>query len=223
MVPHFSIALSDRINTLLIRRKSQRLSGYGSFEAFFSTNAADGTIDRIDVVPVSQGFVFKVFQIGQLPWKSTHAVPVIAPQGMAWAPTWNWNGQTYSDVLFVVDAARNRIAAYPNSSTRNTTSKRVTDQGMTVFQGAPLNTPAGLALNPLNGDLLMVNQLDNNIVELSSSGQVVGTRVLDNTPVNPKTGAGSALFGLAATTDAGGNLVVYFSDDLTNSLNELSV
>lgn len=195
----------------------------GSFEAFFSTNAANGTIDRIDVVPVKQGFVFKVFQIGQLSWKSTHAVPVVAPQGMVWVPNWSWNGQMYPDVLLVVDAARNRIAAYPYSSTRNTTSTPSTDQGITVFQGAPLNTPAGLTLNPINGDLLAVNQLDNNIVELSSSGQIVGTSVLDNAPVNPRTGAGSALFGLVATTDAGGNLAVYFTDDLTNTLNGLSV
>lgn len=196
----------------------------GSVEAFFSTNAGDGTIDRIDLVPLGNQFVFEVFQIGQLPATGTSAVPIVAPQGMAWVPTWTWGGKTYSDVLFVVDAAENRIAAYPNSSTRNTTSKLSTYQGITVFQGAPLDTPAGLAVNPINGDLLVVNQLNNRVVELNpSSGQVVGTRVLDKTPVNPKTGAGSALFGLVATTDAQGNLVIYFSDDLTNTLDRLSV
>jgi hypothetical protein len=198
----------------------------GSVEAFFSTNAGDGTIDRIDLVPKGNQFVFEFYQIGQLPATSTSAVPIVAPQGMAWVPSWSWGGKTYSDVLFVVDAAENRIAAYPNSSTRNTTSKLSTYKGITVFQGEPLHTPAGLTVNPINGDLLAVNQLDNKVVELNpslSSGQVVGTHVLDKTPVNQKTGAGSALFGLAATTDAKGNLVIYFTDDLTNTLDRLSI
>jgi hypothetical protein len=49
----------------------------------------------------------------------------------------------------------------------------------------------------------------------------VGTRALDNVPVNPKTGNGSALFGVAATTDAKGNLEIFFTDDNTNTLNAL--
>lgn len=196
----------------------------GSVAAFFSTNAADGTLDRIDIIPNGGGVTFKVYQIGQLPWSTLPAVPVVAPQGMAWVPSWYWNGTYYKDVLFVVDAVDNRIVAYTNSSTRNTTTTRSTDKGITVFKGNPLNTPAGLALNPINGDLLVVNQLDNNLVEINpTSASVVGVRQLDNVPVNPSTGAGSALFGLAATTDTAGNLVVYFADDNTNTLDKLSV
>ena len=196
----------------------------GSVAAFFSTNAADGTLDRIDIIPNGGSVTFKVYQIGQLGWTSSPAVATIAPQGMAWVSTWYWAGNTYQDVLFVNDPANNRIAAYPNSSTINTSSKKSTDKGITVFKGKPLNTAAGLAINPINGDILVVNQLDNNIVELNpSTGTVVGTRTLDNVPVNPSNGTGSALFGLAATTDSKGNLVVYFTDDLTNTLDMLSV
>src|SRR5436309_7466795 len=136
----------------------------GSVAAFFSTNAVDGTLDRIDIIPNGPYTTFKVYQIGQLGWGSSPATAIIAPQGMAWVPTWYWNGNTYKDVLFVTDPLNNRIAAYVNSSTINTTSKRSTFKGITVFQGKPLNTPAGLAVNPSNGDLLLVNQLDNNIV-----------------------------------------------------------
>ncbi len=101
-----------------------------------------------------------------------------------------------------------------------------TNGGAPVFQGAPLNTPAGSALNPLNGDLLLVNQLDNNLVEIGppiqgNDDRVVAVRTLDRTKVNQKTGAGSALFGLAATADSGGNLKVYFTDDNTNTLDAL--
>lgn len=196
----------------------------GSVAAFFATNASDGTLDRIDIVPSGGSVKFEVYQIGQLPWSSLPAVPVVAPQGMVWVPSWYWAGQNYKDVLFVVDAVKNRIAAYPNSSTRNTTSHKSTFAGITVFQGNPLNTPAGLAVNPINGDLLAVNQSDNNLVEINpASAQVVGVRQLDNVPVNQQTGAGSALFGLTATTDKAGNLVVYFADDNTNTLDKLSV
>ncbi len=195
----------------------------GSIAAFFSTNAGNGTIDRIDIIPVNGKPTFKVFQIGQFPYGSLSNVPIIAPQGMAWVPTWTWDDKTYQDVLFVVDPARNRIAAFPNSSTINTTSMLSTDQGITVFRGGPLRIPAGLAINPINGDLLVVNQANNKLVEINpNEGEVVGTRVLDPNPVNPITGANSALFGIAATTDSYGNLLVYFTDDNSNTLNLLS-
>jgi len=44
---------------------------------------------------------------------------------------------------------------------------------------------------------------------------VVGQQVLD-------TGAAGALFGIATTTDTNGHLVVYFTDDNTNTVNELT-
>jgi hypothetical protein len=130
----------------------------------------------------------------------------------------------YSDVLLAIDGAMNRIAAFPNSSTRNAPTSLPTDKGITAFQGSPLNAPIGLSLNPLNGDLLVVNQNDNNLVELNlSQGKVVGTRLLDNVPVDAQSGNGSALIGVAASTDSTGNLEVFFTDDNTNTLNVLRV
>ena len=135
-------------------------------------------------------------------------------------PTLQIGGRHFSDVLLALDLANNRIAAYSNSSTLNTTAMRSTSKGMTVFQGKPLNMPEDLAINPLNGDLLVVNMNDNNLVELNlSQGKVVGIRLLDNVPVDPKSGNGSALFGVAATRDARGNLEVFFTDDNMNTLN----
>ncbi|MFL5693742.1 MAG: hypothetical protein ACJ795_18255, partial [Ktedonobacteraceae bacterium] len=79
-------------------------------------------------------------------------------------------------------------------------------------------------INPLNGDLLVVNGNDNNLVELNlSTSKVIGVRQLDNVPVDPQTGNGSALFGVAATKDARGNLEVFFTDDNTNTLDVLSI
>ena len=95
---------------------------------------------------------------------------------------------------------------------------------MTVFQGPPLATHAGFTINPLNGDLLVTNQDTNDLVELNlTQDKVVATRTIDNVPVDKATGTGSALFGVVATTDAIGNLEVFFTDDNTNTLNVLSI
>jgi DNA-binding beta-propeller fold protein YncE len=186
----------------------------GAFAAFFSTNATDATIDRIDLISTSGATHFQVTQIGRLTGMGKQTF-----MAAKWVPSLQLQGKKYSDVLLVLDPAKNRIAAYPNAST---SKANMTNMGMTVFQGAPLNTPGGLAINPINGDLLVVNGGDNNLVELNpSQGKVVGTRALDNVPVDLKTGTGSALFGVTASTDAKGNLQVFFTDDNTNTLNVL--
>ena len=191
----------------------------GAIGSFFTTNTGDGTIDRIDVVPAGNGTAFRVFQIGQLP-----QVNGGTKLNAIWVPSLQIGGQRLSDVLLVLDIANNRVAAYPNSTTMNTTTMPSKNQGMTVFQGKPLNAPAGLTINPLNNDLLVVNMNDNNLVELNlAQGKAVGVHTLDNVPVDAQSGNGSALFGVAATTDAQGNLEVFFTDDNTNTLNVLTV
>jgi hypothetical protein len=191
----------------------------GSVGAFFVTNIADATIDRIDILPGQRAPTFRVSQIGQL----TRSGPE-TKIAVTWVPSLRLHGTLYSDVLLAIDGAANRIAVYANSSTRNTGTARSMDKGLTAFQGNPLNAPIGLSLNPLNGDLLVVNQHDNNLVELNlSSGRVVGLRQLDNVPVDQQTGNGSALIGVTATKDARGNLEVFFTDDNTNTLDVLGV
>jgi hypothetical protein len=190
----------------------------GSVASFFSTNAADATIDRIDVIPARGLPTFRVFQIGQLAHMGNQTFLAVT-----WIPTLRMNGHLYSDVLLVTDPVMNQIVAYPNSTTKNTTAMKSMDKGMTVFKGLPLRMPAGMSINPLNGDLLVVNAQRNDLVELNlSTSKVVGTRLLDNVPVDQMTGNGSALFGVLATTDSKGNLEVYFTDDNTNTLNVLS-
>lgn len=190
----------------------------GSVAAFFATNVADATIDRIEVIPGQNTTTFHVSQIGQL----TRSDPE-TKIAVTWVPSLRLHGTMYSDVLLALDGAANRIAAYPNSSTRNAGTVGMTDKGITAFQGTPLNSPIGLTLNPLNNDLLVVNQNDNRLIELNlSQHKAVGIRVLDNVPVDPQTGNGSALIGAAASTDAKGNLEVFFTDDNTNTLDVLT-
>jgi hypothetical protein len=191
----------------------------GAVGSFFTTNAGDATIDRIDMIPSGKGTTFRVFQIGQLT-----QINGGAENGLMWVPSLQLGGQQFSDVLLAVDMANNRIAVYPNSSTMNTTTMRSTNKGMTAFQGKPLNSPNSLTVNPLNGDILVTNGNDNNLVELNlAQGKAVGTRALDNVPVDAQSGNGSALVGLAAATDAKGNLEVFFVDDNLNTLNVLGV
>ena len=191
--------------------------------AFFSANARTGAIDRVDhfTPPYFDRTSTATVIASDFGARGATITTTVGPQGMVLDPK--------TDTLYVADAARNRIAAIAHASTTPFSAGR----GTTVLQGGPLKQPAGLALNPLTGDLLVVNQGDNNLVEIrraqaaETSGPpapaaIVGVRQLDPTRVDPHTGAGSALFGIVATTNAQGGLVVYYTNDNTNTLNKLS-
>jgi hypothetical protein len=137
---------------------------------------------------------------------------------VVWVPFLKVGNTLYVDVVLASDPVNNRIAAFPNANgIRGGTGK-----GITVFQDKPLNVPGGLALNPFNNDILVVNLNDNNLVELNlADGSVVAVKTLDPLVVDAQ-GNNSALFGVAATKDNAGNLLVYFTNDNTNTLNVLS-
>ena len=178
---------------------------------FFDTNVLTGAVYRLQhFAATAEGPNFAgatITQIAALGHMGGNINDVVGPQGMVWS---KWN-----DTLYVADPVANSIIAIPNSTTTSNVGV-----GTLVYSGGPLRQPAGLALNPLNGDLLTVNQGDNKLIEINpTTHQIVAIRLLDKTP--PINGAGSALFGLAATTDANGNLLVYFTDDNTNTVNVL--
>jgi hypothetical protein len=193
----------------------------GSNTPYFFTSNTDkgaGTIQREEFKP-GKFNTETVVTIGEAP-TGTSAFDPTGPQGMAY--------DSVNDILYVADAASNQILAFANATTTNTIS-----QGIVVYAGLPLNAPIGLTLNPLNGDLITVNQLDNNMVEIEPNltgnvgtqspgvGTVVAVRSVDSTSVDAEAGTGSALFGVLATEDAEGNLTVYYTDSNTNSLNVL--
>jgi len=184
---------------------------------FFVTEVETGAVQREDFAP-GHFNTESVVTIGQLT-SGKNVFDPAGPQGMAYDPS--------TDTLYVASTAENRIVAFPNATTT-----QALESPITVYQGSPLNGPTGLAINPINGDLLTVNQLDNNLIEIApglsqtTSGEtfnagVVATRLLDNTPVDQTNGTGSALFGLVATKDSNGNLLVYYTDSNTNTLNAL--
>jgi hypothetical protein len=127
------------------------------------------------------------------------AALVIGPTGDALSP----NG-----TLYVADTLANRIAAIPNAFSRQSDAHT----GKTVLTGHALNGPLGLTIAP-NGDILVANANDGNMVEVSPSGKQVAFKNADTT------GAGTGtLFGLEITPDGKG---VYFVNDGNNTLNIL--
>ena len=188
----------------------------GPLATFFVGNKSDAKVLRVDVVEPSSGAApkFKVTQIAQLTVMAGGETKI----DMRWVPVIRVGDQLLFDVLVVQDPAMNRIAVIPHASTLNTS----TGTGTTVFQGTPLNLPGGIAINPLKNDILVVNLNDNNLVEINPvNSSVVGVKAIDPLVVDAQ-GNNAALFGVTATEDRKGNLLVFFTDDNTNSLNALS-
>jgi hypothetical protein len=183
--------------------------GFGNKQAFFNVNITNGTVVRINLTGSNPPFTYDVLtpDLGHAA-TSAGGTPV-GPGGMVHAS---------NDTLYVANGFNNTIIAIPNSTTITTATT-----GTKILSGSPLAQPIMMTQNPINGDLIVANQQNNNIVELTTSGSVVGTKTVDPTQVNTVTGAGSALFGIVATTDGAGNLVVYFADDNDNTVKKVSL
>ena len=188
--------------------------GRNKLASFFTANKFDGKIMRVDVTSSKNGKMmqFTVVQIGQYALNGT-----VSKIDLRWLPKLKVGNQELKDVLLTIDPANNSVSAFPQSSMLQAVATPVV-----VFQGTPLNNPGGLAINPLNGDILVVNLNDNNLVELNAkTGTVVGVKAIDPTIVDAQ-GNNSALFGVLAIKDDQGNLKVFFTNDNTNTLNTLS-
>jgi hypothetical protein len=108
------------------------------------------------------------------------------------------------DTLYVADSVNNRIARIEGASFRFSSA----GTGQTVSTGGSLNTPLGLTLAP-NGDILIVNGGDGNIVETTPGGTQTASATI-------APAGGGALFGLAVIPGGSG---IYFVDDSENQLN----
>jgi hypothetical protein len=133
------------------------------------------------------------------PERTDPAALVIGPTGLGLG----WDG-----TLYVADTLGNRIAAIPNALLRHGTG----GTGRTVSSAHGLNGPLGLAIAP-NGNILVVNSGDGNLVEMMPSGHQFPVKPIDTSGQ----GAGT-LFGLAVRRDGHG---VYFVDDGDNTLDLL--
>jgi DNA-binding beta-propeller fold protein YncE len=131
-----------------------------------------------------------------------NATTAAGPQGFAFDAT--------SGTLYETNDADNTLYAIPDAATATgPVTARI------VYRGSQLNSPENVAIDPLNGDLLVVNANDNRLVEITPVGDVVGSRDL------AKHQSAGALFGLATGTDAAGQPVLYYGNSDTNTLHEL--
>ncbi len=189
---------------------------FGGKGAFFSVNLSTGSIVRINVVSGTGGvsFTYDTLASGLPATLSGFGGTGVGPAGMV---------DTSSDTLYVVDSVNNTIYSIANATTIAAASGLT--NAKVVYSdpaGTYLSQPVGLALNPINGDLITCNQKNNNLVEINPvTGKVVAVKTVDPTVVQSN-GTGSALFGLAAGTDSAGNLKVYFTNDNTNTVNTLT-
>ncbi|MGH8540920.1 MAG: hypothetical protein ACRETW_10505 [Stenotrophobium sp.] len=185
--------------------------------ALYVSNTGTGVIDRISLMN-GQQTAFTEIVTG---FSVNHGVPgsILAPAGL----TYN----SANDTLYVVDSNQNRVVALSRVSQIGMDGVVVSGAGFSgpsaasasvIASGAPLNGPLSAALL-VNGDLVVGNTLDptgtNLLIEVSPTAGVVATRNVD-------TGAGAALFGIAASGTSAANQVIYFNDDNDNTVKKLS-
>jgi predicted lipoprotein with Yx(FWY)xxD motif len=124
------------------------------------------------------------------PWEVNKPTFVLGPTGVALGS----NG-----VLYVAQTLGNHITAIPDALTR---TSPVADGSSTLTSGGFLNAPLGMVIAP-NGDLIVTNGNDGNIVEITPQGRQIAKITL------VKNGAGD-LFGI--TLSAGGKGILFVND-----------
>jgi hypothetical protein len=161
-----------------------------------------GTVVRIVLVDAEDGPPQELMRTvvgSNFPERTDPAALVIGPTGL---------GLGADGTLYVADTLGNRVAAIHKALLRFTSG----GAGRTVSQGGGLNGPLGLAVAP-NGNILVVNSQDGNLVEVTPAGTQFPPTAIDTSGQ----GAGT-LFGLAVKPQGTG---VYFVDDGDNTLDLL--
>jgi len=115
--------------------------------------------------------------------------------------------------LYVADRLGNRIAAIPQAPTRSTSA----GTGTTLTSGGRLDAPLAMVAAP-NGDLLVANALNGQLVEVTTDGRQIANAWLDQDPAQTPAGSGD-LFGIVLNPAKTG---VYFVMDDNNVLGLLS-
>ncbi len=124
------------------------------------------------------------------------AALVVGPTGV---------GLGHDGTLYVADSVNSAVQAIPDALFRHTSA----DVGRTVSTGGAINGPLGLVIAP-NGNIIVANGGDGNMVELTPRGTQITVTPADTTGI----GAGT-LFGLAV---APANKGIYFVNDGDNTL-----
>lgn len=146
----------------------------------------------------------------------------LGPLGVAYYPK--------KDELFVADTQTNTVVYFTHASELLVKDEVVVQPdgktfkckypgsknpcGKLVKAGAPLNAPGTMAVLP-NGNLLVANTADNNVIEMTAGG-----KVLDKTAVVPSSSTG-VIYGLWAIGTKDSNTALYYTNKASNTLHEL--
>jgi hypothetical protein len=179
----------------------------------FESNANNGTLARINL---KNGLIASVDVIATGFTPNT-GVPgaILGASGLAYDP----NG----DTLYVVDGGTNRLLAFAGASNIPANGVIVGASEFTgpsaasarvVFSGAPINSPISAAML-YNGNIVIGNTGDNNLIEVSSRGVLLDKRLVD-------TGAPGAIFGIVATGTSLATQRIYFNDENVSAVVSLS-
>jgi hypothetical protein len=185
----------------------------GDVAYLFVTNVLNGTVAANGGL-VPQGTVVRI-TLAISDDRGSNAIPVAIaqttigdgfdertdPAALVIGPTGVGLGD--DDALYVADTLNSRVTKIPNAVRRLTSA----GTGTTVSKGGAINGPLGLAVAP-NGNILVTNSNDGNMVEITPGGAQVAVKPVDVTGA----GAGS-LFGLAVVPSG-----VYFVNDGNNTL-----
>lgn len=186
--------------------------------AFYVSQAQNGSI--VQVALTSAGFQYNTIATG-FPVNLTSQYGILAPAGLSYNAT--------TDTLYIVSSATNSVVAFSAASTIPANGITVSvgmnntltftgpaaSQAKVVYSGTPLNYPVSSALL-YNGDLIVGNTGDNNMVEINpSTGMMVGEKNVDS-------GNPGAIFGIAATGSSVATQKIFFNDDNSNSVMEIS-
>jgi hypothetical protein len=86
--------------------------------------------------------------------------------------------------------------------------------GKLVHAGSPFDAPVAMAILP-NGNLIVANtQGGNKLVELTPSGEILATKVVDQSKT-------AGIFGMAARGTNDSDTVLFYTDRNDNKLHEL--
>jgi hypothetical protein len=163
--------------------------------------------------------------------KETQVISGFGASGSGWS-TLGPSGFQYDhkkDVMYIADGDTNTIISVSHPGNLLLKNEIVVQPGGKTFKcahpkdacaklvkaGKPLNGPVALVLLH-NGNLIAANTKGGNtLVELTPSGQVLATKVIDQ-------GSVPAIFGLAAIGKSDSTTALFYTDTNDNSVHELT-
>lgn len=150
----------------------------------------------------------------------------LGPSGLQyWPGCYHCKNQ---DTLYIADGVDNAVVLFTHASELLVKNEIVVKPGGKTFKclhpattcgklvhaGSPLDAPVAMAILP-NGNLIVANtQGGNKLVELTPSGTILATKVVDQSKT-------AGVFGIAASGTGDNNTVLFYTDRNDNKLHEL--